>query len=59
MCDYLNLCRSERDFSLSDRLAVMYKGNFSGLFQQVDQVTEEELGQYMLGLKNDLKKGVE
>ena len=46
-------------FSLSDRLAVMYKGNFSGLFQQVDQVTEEELGQYMLGLKNDLKKGVE
>ena len=46
-------------FSLSDRLAVMYKGNFSGLFQQVDQVTEEELGQYMLGLKNDLKKGGE
>ena len=46
-------------FSLSDRLAVRYKGNFSGLFQQVDQVTEEELGQYMLGLKNDLKKGVE
>ena len=46
-------------FSLSDRLAVMSKGNFSGLFQQVDQVTEEELGQYMLGLKNDLKKGVE
>ena len=37
----------------------MYKGNFSGLFQQVDQVTEEELGQYMLGLKNDLKKGGE
>ena len=46
-------------FSLSDRLAVMYKGNFSGLFHQVDQVTEEELGQYMLGLKNDFKKGVE
>ena len=46
-------------FSLSDRLAVMYKGNFSGLFQQVDQVTEEELGQYMLGLKNDFEKGGE
>ena len=46
-------------FSLSDRLAVMYKGNFSGLFHQVDQVTEEELGQYMLGLKNDFEKGGE
>lgn len=40
-------------FSLSDRLAVMYKGRFSGLFTDVKHVTEEELGQYMLGLKND------
>ena len=40
-------------FSLSDRLAVMYKGKFSGLFTDVAQVTEEELGQYMLGLKHD------
>lgn len=46
-------------FSLSDRLAVMYKGRFSGLFDQVEQVTEEELGQYMLGLKNDFEKGDE
>lgn len=42
-------------FSLSDRLAVMYKGRFSGIFTQVSQVTEEELGQYMLGLKHDGK----
>lgn len=39
-------------FSLSDRLAVMYKGKFSGLFTDVASVTEEELGQYMLGLKH-------
>ena len=40
-------------FSLSDRLGVMYKGKFSGLFTDVSKVTEEELGQYMLGLKHD------
>lgn len=40
-------------FSLSDRLGVMYKGKFSGMFTQVGDVTEEELGQYMLGLKWD------
>ena len=39
-------------FSLSDRLAVMYKGKFSGMFTDVAGVTEEELGQYMLGLKH-------
>lgn len=39
-------------FSLSDRLAVMYKGKFSGMFTDVADVTEEELGQYMLGLKH-------
>ncbi len=43
--------------SLSDRLAVMYKGKFSGLFTDVESVTEEELGQYMLGLKHDEKLG--
>lgn len=43
-------------FSLSDRLAVMYKGNFSGVFTDVAHVTEEELGQYMLGIKNDHRK---
>ena len=40
-------------FSLSDRLAVMYKGKFAGCFTNVEKVTEEELGQYMLGIRTD------
>lgn len=44
-------------FSLSDRLAVMYKGRISGLFTDVSKVTEEELGKYMLGLKHDEELG--
>lgn len=40
-------------FSLSDRLAVMYKGKFAGFFTDVENVTEEELGQHMLGIKRD------
>lgn len=40
-------------FELSDRLAVMYKGKFSGVFTDVKGLTEEELGKYMLGLKKD------
>lgn len=40
-------------FSLSDRLAVMYKGKFAGFFTDVENVTEEELGQHMLGIKHD------
>ena len=44
-------------FSLSDRLAVMYKGKFAGLFTDVGSVTEEQLGQYMLGLRHDEKLG--
>ncbi|MDO4321777.1 MAG: ABC transporter ATP-binding protein [Lachnospiraceae bacterium] len=38
-------------FSLSDRLAVMYKGKFAGFFTDVGSVTEDELGQHMLGIK--------
>ncbi len=38
-------------FSLSDRLAVMYKGKFAGFFTDVANVSEEELGQHMLGIK--------
>ncbi len=38
---------------LSDRLAVMYKGKFSGVFIDVENLTEEELGKYMLGIKKD------
>lgn len=40
-------------FSLSDRLAVMYKGKFAGFFTDVENVTEDELGQHMLGIKKD------
>jgi simple sugar transport system ATP-binding protein len=40
-------------FELSDRLAVMYKGKFSGVFNDVKNLTEEELGKYMLGIKKD------
>lgn len=40
-------------FSLSDRLAVMYKGKFAGFFTDVKNVTEDELGQHMLGIKHD------
>ena len=40
-------------FSLSDRLAVMYKGKFAGFFTDVEKVTEDELGQHMLGIKQD------
>ena len=42
-------------FSLSDRLAVMYKGKFAGFFTDVENVTEDELGQHMLGIKKDEK----
>lgn len=42
-------------FELSDRLAVMYKGRFSGVFTDVRNLTEEELGKYMLGIKHDDK----
>ena len=38
---------------LSDRLAVMYKGEFSGVFKNVSSLTEEELGRYMLGIEKD------
>lgn len=39
--------------SLSDRLAIMYKGRITGVFDDTEQVTEAGLGEYMLGLKYD------
>lgn len=46
-------------FALSDRLAVMYKGKFAGFFTDVEHVTEDELGQHMLGIKkSDVLEGV-
>lgn len=40
-------------FELSDRLAVIYKGQFTGIFSNVKNIKQEELGKYMLGLKKD------
>jgi simple sugar transport system ATP-binding protein len=37
--------------SLADRIAVMYKGQIVGVFQNGPELTEAELGLYMLGLK--------
>ncbi|MCB0154025.1 MAG: ABC transporter ATP-binding protein [Anaerolineae bacterium] len=37
--------------SLADRIAVMYKGQIAGIFKNGPELTEEELGLYMLGLK--------
>ena len=37
--------------SLADRIAVMYKGQIAGIFQNSAALTEEELGLYMLGVK--------
>lgn len=37
---------------LSDSLIVMYDGKISGYFKDTTGITEEELGLYMLGLKN-------
>ena len=46
--------------SLSHRLAVMYGGEIVAMFPRADEVTEEELGLYMLGVKRmDLAAGGE
>ena len=37
--------------SLADRIAVMYKGQIVGIFANTPELTEEELGLYMLGVK--------
>jgi simple sugar transport system ATP-binding protein len=37
--------------SLADRIAVMYKGQIAGIFPNGPELTEEELGLYMLGVK--------
>ncbi len=37
--------------SLADRIAVMYKGKVAGIFENTPDLTEEELGLYMLGIK--------
>lgn len=37
--------------SLADRIAVMYKGQIVGVFNNTPDLTEEELGLYMLGIE--------
>lgn len=39
--------------ALSDRIAVMYKGEIVAILQNSDELTEEEIGYYMLGLKKE------
>jgi ABC-type uncharacterized transport system ATPase subunit len=37
--------------SLADRIAVMYKGRIVGIFRNTPELTEQELGLYMLGVQ--------
>lgn len=43
---------------LSDSLIVMYGGEIAAYFEDASKVTEEELGQYMLGLKKQTPEEV-
>jgi len=45
--------------SLSDRIVAMYEGQITGVFPDAANVTEEELGLYMLGLKRQDPKEME
>jgi len=45
--------------SLADRIAVMYKGQIAGIFKNGPDLTEEELGLYMLGLKKQSPEALE
>ena len=45
--------------SLSDRLAVMKDGHISAIFQDASQLTEEEIGLYMLGIKQQTQSEIE
>lgn len=43
--------------SLSDRIAVMYKGKIAGMFSETEKPNEELIGQYMLGILNQEETG--
>lgn len=47
----LNSADLNEVLELSDRLIVMHEGEIAGFFPDASQITEEELGLYMLGLK--------
>jgi simple sugar transport system ATP-binding protein len=37
--------------SLADRIAVMHKGRIVGIFRNTPELSEQELGLYMLGVQ--------
>ena len=45
--------------SLSDRLAVMKDGHISAIFPDASKLTEEEIGLYMLGIKQQTQSEIE
>ena len=45
--------------SLADRIAVMYKGQIAGVFENSQELTEEELGLYMLGVRKQSPEELE
>ena len=45
--------------ALSDRIIIFHQGKVAGVLDDVPNVTEEELGLYMLGLKSDSKERLE
>jgi simple sugar transport system ATP-binding protein len=45
--------------SLSDRIIAMFEGKITGVFPDASQVSEEELGLYMLGLKHQTPEEME
>jgi simple sugar transport system ATP-binding protein len=45
--------------SLSDRIVTLYEGKITGVFPDAAKVSEEELGLYMLGIKNQTYEEME
>ena len=45
--------------SLSDRIIVMYEGQVTGVIPEVSQISENELGLYMLGIKRQTAEEME
>ena len=45
--------------SLSDRIIAMYEGEITGVFPDAANVSEEELGLYMLGIKRQTPEEME
>ena len=43
---------------LSDSLIVMYEGEIAAFFPDMKDVTEEQLGEYMLGIKKQTQEEI-